>query len=187
MSNSNNIIGSEVKSWWPFVFEGNTYDLSHLKYNSFLAVDSRNPKNVVTYRLHVTYSFHCFAKDDGNLSEDEKEKLMYHAPRESRPFNFKRYQLSKYLPDIIESLSNPKTVVFHRGYENYATINVIDENGQGIDYLVSFSIFKENKKLRLHIRTAFPEDREKGKIKKVKFFTLAHNALTGKKMPSAPP
>ncbi|MFT5350252.1 MAG: hypothetical protein ACI909_002371 [Planctomycetota bacterium] len=183
----NNLLGSEIKSWKDFVLDGKNYDLSHLDSHGIQVVDDRNSDNVRTYNIYVTYSFHCFAKDDGTLSEEDKIKLNYDAHRDSRPFNIRRYNLSKNLPDIINSLGNKETLVFHRGYENYATYKALDEDGNEVDYIVSFSIFKEQKKLRLHVRTAYPEDNGIGKVKKVSIFVLAYNALHSKKMPTLLP
>ena len=183
----NNILGSEIKSWKDFVLDGVTYDLSHLNYHRLEIIDDRNPEKVIIYNLHVTYSFHCFAKDDGNLSEQDKEKLNYDARKDSRPFNLRRYELSKNLPDIINSLGNREIFVFHSGRENYATYKVVDDHGNEVDYIVYFSIYKEQKKLRLHVSTGFPEDAGARKMKKVSIFALAHNALHGKKMPTLPP
>ena len=105
-------------------------------------------------------------KVDGDLTESEKIKLNYDAARESRPFHFKRYNLSKGLPDMIKSLAAPNTLVFHRGYEIYATYKVVNDEGVSIDYIVSFSVFREQKKLRLHVRTVFPEEKSIGQVKK---------------------
>lgn len=185
MSKSN-YLGTEIKSWKDFVFNKVTYSLSHLDSHIFEVTDERKPDNIIEYKIHVTYGFHCFAKDEENLTEADRVKLNYDAPRESRPFNFRRYELSKYLPGIINSLGDPGTLVFHRGYENYATMKIVDDNGIEVDYIVSFSIFREQKKLRLHVRTAYPESNGIGKVKKVRFFTLAHNALHGKPMPKPP-
>ena len=184
---SHNYIGTEIKSWRAFELDGKTYSLSHLDSCQLEYVDNRNPNQSYTYRIHVTYSFHCFAKDDASLTESQKEELNYSAPKDSRSFNFRRYKLSKSLPDIIQSLGDPNTLIYHKGHENYATCKIIEESGQSTDYVVLFSIFREKRKLRLHVSTAYPEDNGIGIIKKVRFFTLAHNALKGKPMPKPIP
>jgi hypothetical protein len=174
---------NEVASWKSFTFEGTIYDLSHLDARWIEYLDSRDAKHPITYRFVVTYSFHCFAKDLEDSSEEQSQLLMYRAPRDSRPFNFERYELSKYLPKIISSLGEKETLVCHAGYGSFAAVKVLDSNGNEIDYFVSFVVFKEKKKLRLHVQSAYPLDRKLGNIKKVSFFAIAKNLLLGKKLP----
>jgi hypothetical protein len=98
----------------------------------------------VTYKFIVTYSFHCFAKDSEGLSEEESQLLMYQAPRDSRPFNFERYELSNHLPMIIDALGKKETLVCHAGYGSFAAVKVLDRSGNEIDYFISFVVFKDN-------------------------------------------
>ncbi|MEM6502240.1 MAG: hypothetical protein AAF685_10425 [Cyanobacteria bacterium P01_C01_bin.89] len=56
------------------------------------------------------------------MSDDDGQRLMYIAPRESRPFNFERYELSKQLPAIIRSLGSQETLVAHAGYGKYTIV-----------------------------------------------------------------
>lgn len=174
----------EVTSWRNFVANGQTYDLSHLNAHWIEYLDDRNTNKPITYRFIVTYGFHCFTKDSENLTDEQSKLLMYRAPKESRPFNFERYQLSKQLPNIIEALDKPKTLVIHAGYGNYAAVKVVDSNSVEVDYFVAFIVFREKKKFRLHIMSAYPKYNGIGKIQKVKFLTIARNLLKGKKLPT---
>jgi len=124
-----------------------------------------------------------FAKESEDLTSEQLESLMYRAPKESRPFNFERYYLSKQLPSIIKALGKSTTLVIHAGYGNYATVKVLDSEGVEVDYFVAFKVFREKKKLRLHVASAYPKYEGIGKVKKVKFFTIANNLLKGKKLP----
>jgi hypothetical protein len=108
---------------------------------------------------------------------------MYSAPRESRQFNFERYQLSKQLPSIIKSLGDKETLVCHAGYRKFATVKILDSNGTEVYYYVVFAVFKEVKKLRLHVQSAYPKYESIGKVKKVGFFVIAKNLLNNKKLP----
>lgn len=173
----------EVISWKNFEMNGNTYDLSHLNAQRVEYLDERDEKKSIEYRFIVTYGLHCFTKNLENLSREESQLLMYSAPRESRQFNFERYELSKQLPSIIQKLGNKETRVCHAGYGKFAVIKALDANGSEIDYFVPFSVFKESKKLRLHVRSAYPIYEGTGKIKKVGFFVIAKNLLQGKKLP----
>ena len=49
-------------------------------------------------------------------------------------------------------------------------------------YFVAFRAFREKKKLRLHVTSAYPIS-EKQKGKSVKFFTIAYNLLRNKQLP----
>ena len=178
-----NTVETEVKNWRDFTLNSEIYDLSHLNAHSVEYLDNRDENNLITYKFIVTYGLHCFTKELQELTEEESQLLMYNAPRESRPFNFERYYLSKQLPEIIKALSQSATLVCHAGYGNYAIVKVVDSEGVEVDYFVVFRVFKESKKLRLHVTSAYPKDEGIGKIKKVNFFVIAKNLLNNKKLP----
>jgi hypothetical protein len=94
----------EVTSWRNFLLHGKMYDLSHLNAHWVDYVDTRDEEKPITYKFLITYGFHCFTKELEGVSKEEAQLLMYRSPRESRPFNFERYELSKQLPCIINSL-----------------------------------------------------------------------------------
>jgi len=170
----------EVKQWRNFQLGEEIYDLSHLNAHSVEYVDTRNSEQIITYRFLVTYSCHCFTKDEPSLNEDEREQLMYHAPKESRPFNFERYELSKKLPQIINSLAQPHILIRHAGHGRFATVKISDRMGNEVEYYVFFTVFKEKNKLRIHVVSAYLTPDGLGKVKKIGFFTIAHNVLHNK-------
>jgi hypothetical protein len=172
----------EIKEWRNFTLNEKIYDLSHLNAHSVEYIDDRDTDKKVNYKFDVTYSFHCFTKDTGNIDDDEKLRLIYKSPLESRSFNFERYELSKNLPAIIESLGQSSTLVCHAGYGNYAAVKIMDFLGNEITYFVYFKVFSEKKKFRIHVASAYPRE-EKGKIRKVKFFTIAKNLLLRRSLP----
>ncbi len=174
----------EVIRWKNFSANDQTYDLSHLDAHWAEYLDARDINKPVTYKFIVTYGFHCFTKALDDLTDEQSNLLVYHAPKESRPFNFERYHLSKQLPNIIKALGDQTTLVIHVGYGNYAAVKVLDSNGVEVDYFVAFKVFKEKKKFRLHIASAYPKYDGMGKIQKVKFLNIASNLLKGKKLPT---
>jgi hypothetical protein len=174
----------EVISWKNFILTDLVYDLSHLNAQWVKYIDEKDQNNPIKYRFIVTYGLHCFTKDSDKLSSEELQSLNYKAPKESRAFNLERYELSKYLPKIIASLGDQSTLVCHAGYGKFAIIRVVDSRGNEVDYFVVFTVFKEEKKLRLHIQSAYPKYEGVGKIKKVGFFVIARNLLNNKKLPS---
>ncbi len=178
-----NTVKTEVKNWRNFTLNSEIYDLSHLNAHSVEYLDNRDTNKLITYKFIVTYGLHCFTKELQELTNEESQLLMYNATRESRPFNFERYYLSKQLPEIIKALGQSTTLVCHAGYQNYAIVKVVDSEGVKVDYFVVFRVFKESKKLRLHVTSAYPKDEGIGKIKKVNLFVIAKNLLNNKKLP----
>jgi hypothetical protein len=174
----------EVISWKNFILEDELYDLSHLNAHWVEYLDKRDEEKPITYKFIVTYGLHCFTKNLDELPIEESQLLMYSAPRELRPFNFERYKLSKQLPGIIKALGEKETLVCHAGYGKFATVKVLDSNGIEVDYFVAFAVFKESKRLRLHVQSAYPKYEGIGKVRKVGFFVIAKNLLNNKKLPS---
>lgn len=167
----------ETTSWKSFVYKGQVYNLSHL--DAHLAEYTDQEKK--TYKYIVTYGFHCFTKEVLGLSEEESNLLLYKTRKENRHFNFERYQLSKHLPKIILSLGGSSTVCFHGGYSRFIRYEISDDMGNTINYYIVFKSFREKKRLRLHIESAYPvSPEERVKLKKVNFFTIAYNTLYGK-------
>ena len=162
----------------PFRIDEQVYDLSHLDSHQVVysqpAADNKPAK---TYTFHVTYSMHCFAKDYEHLTDLDRQRLMYHAQKESRPFCCLRYELSKSLPGYIADL--PNAFVFHGGHQSYAICPAPD----GTEYFISFVTYKYQKKLRLHVQSAYPLDEPLGRRKKVGFFTIAARLQQGRPLP----
>lgn len=171
----------EVKKWKAFEYLTKIYDLSHLDAGEVCYKDDNKEKPTI-YKFYVTYSCHCFTENDASLSEAKKEELIYSAPKEQRPFSFARYELSKKLPIIISNLPSlmirfeSTSKMHHQGRYGFLTITY--EN-----YVIFLSFFREQKKLRIHVRSAYKilNAQEKYKShKKMKFFSLAHNLLGSK-------
>ena len=177
----------EVVSWRAFVdTKGNVFDLSHLDAHYVTYVHSAEGCKDISYKFIVSYSFHCFTKDYPHLSEDDIKSLMYYAKKDNRPFCVRRYELSKqHLKYIVENLGTSTVKIFHAGYSSYATTKIINTENQEEWYMVPFKVFKENKKYRIHITSAYPSTVDDGKKKqKVGFFKIACNLRAGKKLPA---
>lgn len=175
---------SAVTRWRDFLLDGTIYDLSHLNAQHIEYLDPKDVNKPIVYRFIVTYGLHCFTKELEGQSAEQIQRLMYHGPRESRPFNFERYELSKYLPAIVESLGSQETLVCHAGYGSYAAVKISDASGNEINYFVPFVAFREKKRLRLHVQSAYPRPEGIGRVRKVNFFAIAHNLLHHRKLPS---
>lgn len=172
----------EVQRWRTFILKNETYDLSHLDAHEVEYFDQKKQDVLIKYKFIVTYGLHCFTKTTSDLSQDDSQLWMYSGPNESRHFNLERYSLSKHLPSIIKALGNRETLVFHAGYENFAAVKTVTPQGIAINYFVVFKAFREKRKLRIHIASAYPKDKL-GKIRKINFFAIARNLYRGKKPP----
>ena len=143
--------------WDPFRYQGRVYDLSHLHhetYTYFQPAKGLRPPN--TYRVDILYSLHCFSRDIGNDPVDSD--LCYSDDRETRHFDFKRYELSFYLPAVIKKLMGRKC--FHAKYDNYLTLELIDKDGRAVDYEIYFSVSRSSKPgvINLYVQSAYGRD-----------------------------
>ena len=173
---------TEVKKWHPFVdANGTVWDLSFLDAHEVIYIHQSEGKPELQYRFFVTYSMHCFTKEYSSQSEDEKNALMYTSLKENRPFCKVRYELAKrHLKKTIFSLD--KQFICHAGYGSYAVIETLNEQGETCYYYVPFKVFREKKKFRIHVTSAYPVD-SKPYGGKVGFFSIAYNLLSGKSLP----
>lgn len=175
----------EIQKWRAFDHpDGMLRDLSFLDAHEVTYVHSAEGKVDIEYRFFVTYSNHCFTKAYLHQTPAEQALLMYSTGKEKRPFCERRYQLAKkYLRDIICSLGQQK--VIHAGYGSYATVEVELENGETGYYFVVFKAFREAKKFRLHVTSAYPIDTKPAGAK-VSFFVIARNLKANKPLPQPP-
>lgn len=166
-----------------FSLDGLTYDLSHLDAHIIeYEQPPKDDKQPIKYKFYVTYSMHCFTKDYDHYSQEDKSKLMYETSLEKRPFCKVRYELSKKLPEIISNLPSKK--IGFAGYDNFANIEIFDEEKEKIIYYkVVFTVYRHEKKFRLHVISAYPIDNWE-KLKPVGFFKLANNLVKSKKLPT---
>ena len=175
----------EVQKWKAFEHpDGFLRDLSFLDAHEAFYTHSELGKKDVVYKFIVTYSFHCFAKEYEHQTEEEKAALMYLAPKDKRPFCDRRYSLAKqHLRAAIEGLGGKKVV--HASAGSYAVIEVDLGQGETECYFVAFRAFREMKKLRLHVTSAFPvAGKQNGHS--VSFFAIARNLLANRALPHPP-
>lgn len=175
----------EVRKWQAFTHpDGIVRDLSFLDAHEVVYTHSAPGKNDINYKFLITYSFHCFAKEYAHQTEEEKVSLMYFAPKDKRPFCERRYSLARqHLRAAIESLGGKK--VIHAKAGSYAVIEVDLGEGESGCYFVAFRAFRERKKLRLHITSAFPVEKKQSGHS-VSFFAIARNLLANKTLPHPP-
>lgn len=169
----------KIKKWNSFNHNGKNYDLSHLDYHIIDFIDEERNKK---YKVHVTYSHHCFTKENPELTKEENEILIYYSPKDKRPFNFERYNLSFRIKEILLGLEKCP-ICFHDAHGKFIKIDFGEEK-----YILNFSVYREKKKMRLHVLSAYAEDKSRypekniKKMKKINFFIILFNTLNNKKI-----
>ncbi|EDV0069689.1 hypothetical protein XZ90_003067 [Salmonella enterica subsp. enterica] len=86
----------------------------------------------------------------------------------------------RYLKDLVLSLDSQR--IIHASYGSYAVIEALNEKGESCFYHVPFRAFRERKKLRIHVTSAYAVDSRPGGGK-VGFFVIANKLLAGKPLP----
>jgi hypothetical protein len=163
--------------WDDFKYGGVTYGLSHL-YPRTLQFERQayGDQPAVIFTVDVIFSLHCFTRE--LLPGTYDRKLTYSDTRETRLFDFERYELSKRLPEIIETLAQRKC--FHTGYGNFVTVEVAREDGASVNYYVFFTASKSTRKgrINIYIQSAYVPDRKVGTTNKpIRFLVILHNTM----------
>ncbi|WP_439327424.1 hypothetical protein [Lonepinella sp. BR2357] len=170
------------------------YDLSHLDvfYHTFIQNETKT-SNQKTYRCLIEFSHHCFTKSPnihkGETLNDYDTMLHYKTEKETRIFDYDRYELSKKLPEILKNMDKQKCF-FTSADDKFLTISIQRLDGTFIDYEIYFSL-KRSKKCDVHIfiNSAYAKDvnykhkeRKQIRRKPISFFVLLKNTLENKKI-----
>jgi hypothetical protein len=135
----------------------------------------------------VTFSIHCFTRSAKN-GEAIEPIMAYSDSRETRIFDLDRYEQSKRLRGIVETLANKKC--YHDRHGNYHVFEVEDQVGVKSYYSVFFTVSKAGKKagLNLYVTTAHirPELPGGKNLKPVQFSVIVHNVWKSKGLKPAP-
>jgi hypothetical protein len=172
-------------AWRPFVHEGVNYDLSHLHpFVQTFEQAAQGDKPARNYQAQVIFSLHCFTHGAVG-TEDLQGPLGYADSRETRIFDFDRYEQSRQLPDIVRAL--PVSPCFHTDHGNFFTVkNCNPATGQEATYEVYFTASRASSKavpLNLFVQSAYIRDRlhtNRPSRKKIGFFVILHNTLNGR-------
>jgi hypothetical protein len=179
-------------AWKGFSHEGKFYDLSHLhpQVNRFIQPSKAGQPERI-YDVQVIFSLHCFTRSCQS-AEEASGVLAYSDSRETRIFDFHRYECSKRLPAIVQAL--PTASCYHTGHGNFFTVEILnDETRSAETYEVYFSASRSGTKpvrVNLFVQSAYVRDpahrtnRPKGK--RIGFFVILHNTLHGKTIKPAP-
>lgn len=170
--------------WKPFIFDGTTYDLTHL-YPKRLVYrqEAKGGKPERVYEVDVIFSIHCFTRGI-KPGENPDQNLLYADTRESRVFDFQRYHLSKALPAIVEDLHRKKC--HHSGKGNFFVVEIVNQEGVRLNYEIYFDASRSSKKevVNLYVQSAYVRDEaHRGnapKKKPIGFSIILFNILNNK-------
>jgi hypothetical protein len=174
--------------WKPFTHLEKTYPLNHLHPFSFdmiLAAEKLKPER--RYLINVEFSLHCFSR---GAAKDEKipTDLAYSDTRETRIFDFTRYQKSHDLPNLVRGLTEKRC--YHDAYGNFYVFEIVGLDGLKSYYSVFFTLSKAGRKagLNLFISSAHFRDEQpySNNLKPIKFRVIVHNTWIKKGIIPAP-
>ena len=113
--------------WQPFIYQGQSYDLSHVhpfEWEYIAPATDKRPER--TYKIAVQFSMHTFTR--GIVTGETVEPaLLYRDSREERAFDFVRYALSSQLPAIVRQLD--ERVCYHTHHGTFFTIEIVNPDG----------------------------------------------------------
>jgi hypothetical protein len=174
--------------WRAFEYNGKVYPLSHLHPRTITyrqPAKGDNPERI--YTVNVEFGLHCFTRSISS-EQEPAPPLLYGDSREQREFDFKRYELSKLLPSIVETLPDRKC--FHTERGNFFCVEMVDDQGARVEYDVFFEASKSSKAgLNLFLQSAYMRDAlhkaNRPRRKPIRFFVILFNTL--KCRPIKPP
>ena len=171
-----------TQPWRPFTHATITYALDHLAPRTLVyVVPAKGEKPEIRYTVDVAYGTHCFTR---GIPEDGvyDRTLHYRDGREIRIFDFRRFELSKALPEIVETLVGRDCKHGDRG--NFFTVAQADENGTQIDYDVFFTLTKSPRqgRLNLFLQSAYVGATLPTKPRRIRFEIILFNTLHKKPM-----
>lgn len=174
-------------NWRPFRYGVEEFDLCHLHPSTITyEQEAKGGKPARCYTVEVFFSMHCFTRGI-KAGECPDPNLCYRDDRETRVFDFQRYELSHQLPDIVRGLCGRK--VYHSGKGNFFTIEVVDKRtGVRLEYEVYFAASRSSRKGRIHlvVQSAYVRDPEhlanRPKLKPISFPVILFNVWNNKEI-----
>ena len=161
--------------WKPFedISTGNFFDLSHLHPHIMdCDIPGSNNSQPLHLKVLVSYSIHCFTRRAYRNEQIDTDSL-YSDSRESRIFCVERWEFSKCLPGIIETLHKRRCC--HTDGEEFVTLK-LEHDGKEIEYAVFFTVTKNKKSpfadLNLVVNTAHKRTKPLRHTKPIKFHVI---------------
>lgn len=171
--------------WAPFHYDGQTYALDHLHPRELtFQQPAAKDKPARDYRVQVIYGLHCFTRKQKDSEPAPDAALMYADSRETRIFDFVRYELSKQLPAVIEQLIDRNC--YHSGKGNFFVVELVTVAGEREEYEIYFEASRASAKgvANLYVQSAYVRDQRhagnRPKRKPIRFQIILFNVLAGK-------
>lgn len=137
-----------IQEWESFSHKGDEYCLGHLKAHEVEFVG----KDGTSYKFIVTYGLHCFTKNE----TAHNIPVLISDGREQQYVCLERYESSKKIRQVIESLDQPRVKIYQTFGEKFFTMHLLNNlTGELEPYKICVAFFRENRKLRLHVTSAF--------------------------------
>jgi len=161
-----------------------TFDLSHLHPFSFdFVVAAKDGKPEQRYGIDVIFSLHCFSRGIP-AGEAYSADLAYADSREVRLFDEQRFLFSLRLPEVVLSVATRPC--FHTGHGNFFTVELVDAQGERVEYKVYFKLSRASSKgrLNLYVQSAYVQESiaraPRESRKPIRFSVIAYNVAVGK-------
>lgn len=164
----------------PKTIKGVIYDLAHLDPFSF-----ELPLADKKWSIRVQFHCHCFTEA---LAAHHTPDLRYQHDRETRAFDFQRYDLSHQLPNLIRTLGSRS--VYLSSQINYFTLRQDAHPQHPGPYLVFFNVHKLERRsedVLMMIESAYIKPNMADRASPVKFTTLIEKTASGEKVPRGAP
>jgi hypothetical protein len=135
-----------------------------------------------SYKVDTLYTSHCFTRSPKH-GEVYGKDLIHPDLYELRLYDIRRYELSKNLPAIIQSLPTRKPRQNSSSQRsNFFTVESVLENGSTVEYEIFFKVRKIGKgSLQMIIETAFVRDPEfessRPTGRPISFWIILHNTM----------
>jgi hypothetical protein len=170
--------------WKPFHFRGSVYDLSHL-HPCAVTYEQLAKKDVPAriYQVDLIFGLHCFTRGIDKNGDTERS-LLYRDSRETRIFDFVRYEMSKRLPEIMTGLAQRKC--FHTGKGNFFSIEIVRMDGSVVEYDIFFAVSRSSirGRINLFVQSAYIRDESHASnrpaTKPISLYVILFNTLNNK-------
>lgn len=166
-------------------YQGETWDLSHLNPYAFKFELSAELKVDVV----VFFACHCFTRGEEDGDDELPDEDWYIDDHEARLYDPYRYELSKkFLPRLIQELAERRITSTGKG--NFATIEVTEQSGEKVPYMVFFDVVKDSARRRrmfLYVQSAYVNESMTNRMKeggKVSFRVLLKAKYEGRNIRS---
>jgi hypothetical protein len=158
--------------WQVFCHGNDTFNLSHLEQFDHVFEVAAG----VSYSITIRFSHHCFTE---HTKPTDDPALLLTVGSDQRTFDFERWRLSHYLPEIIKTLE--QRYISHTNHQSFFTVELIEDAGQMQDYEVYFDVTKDSKTKRLYltVKSAYTRDtnrkNERPKSRKIRLLVILRN------------